>query len=376
MRVLSPFSAPLGVLLVLSVAACGSGEVAGTGGSGGSGAGATSTAGGGGTGGSTGPVAGPDTTVTPFDKTHVYFTGDDNKREVDVAASFPAEGTYEKITLHLSLDCPQGGCDAWDRFATLGLVTAKGQNGEPDEVVELARYITPYKVTGAWDYDLTDLRPLLSGEVTLRAFVDTWVGPGSPYGAGWLVTASFEMKGGVPAKVPVAVVPVWRRSYVVYGDPAKPIEAGAPAQEVMLPEGSSYALRTFVTGHGQGNAGNCAEFCKRTHTLSVGSAVHEQEIWRTDCATTGVPGQQGTWKYSRAGWCPGADVRPWTLDITPDVGGAASVTIGYGVEDYENTCRPDAATCSGCTLGTSCPYDGGAHTEPSYQLSTLLIAYQ
>ena len=30
-----------------------------------------------------------------------------------------------------------------------------------------------------------------------------------------------------------------------------------------------------------------------------------------DCATTAAPGQQGTYQYSRAGWCPGAMVEPW-----------------------------------------------------------------
>jgi hypothetical protein len=322
-------------------------------------------------------VAGADTTVTPFDKAHIYFTGSDNQREIDATATFPAEGLYEKITLHLTLECPTGGCDPWDRFATVGIVTAKGQNGDPDTVIELARYITPYHVGAAWDIDVTDLRPLLKGDLTFRAFIDTWVGPGSQYGAGWQLTTSFEMKGGVPAKIPVAAVPVWTRQYVVYGDPAKPTTDTTPPQDLTLPAGAStYALRTFITGHGQGNKTNCAEFCKKTHTLTVGSVAHDQLVWRTDCATTAAPNQQGTYQYSRAGWCPGADVLPWVLDITPDLAGATSTSIGYGVEDYENTCRPDAATCAGCTLGATCPYDGGTHTEPNFQVSTLLIAYQ
>ncbi len=373
----------LGVSLLLS--ACGEPAASTTGGSGGNGGEPTAggggvggpAAGGGGSGGTdTGPVPGADTVVTPFDKTHLYFTGDDNKRIVDMAASFPAEGVYSQILLHFAFDCPSGGCDAWDRFATLGIVTEKGETQEQDTVIEVARFITPYKVKGAWDLDVTDLRPLLSGEITMRAFVDTWVGPGSPYGAGWLVTASFEMKGGIPAKVPVAAIPVWDRRYVPYGDPGKPMGDTVPPQDIAVPAGSSYALRTFITGHGQGNLNNCAEFCKRDHTLTVGATPYVQEIWRADCADTGVPGQQGTWKYARAGWCPGADVRPWTLDVTADVVSAGSVKIGYSVEDYENTCRPDAPVCQGCSLGTGCEYDGGSHTEPSYQVSSLLIAYQ
>lgn len=361
-----------GLASLLLLAGCGG---AGSSADGGAGGGASGGAGGavGGAGGMEGnpdePTPGVDTVVTPFDKTHVYFAGEDNKRIVDLPATFPSEGVYSSIVLHLSLDCPSGGCDSWDRFASIGIVTAKGGTQEEDEVIEVARYITPYKVKGTWDIDVTDLRPILAGDVTMRAFIDTWVGPGSPYGAGWLVTASFEMKGGVPAKVPSAVVPVWNRRYVVYGDPMKPVAESVPAADVALPEGTSFALRTLVTGHGQGNASNCAEFCAQDHTLTAGAAASTEHVWRTDCADTGVPGQQGTWKYSRAGWCPGADVRPWVLDITAEAAGKASINIAYSVEGYENTCRPDAATCEGCTLGTGCAYDGGSHTEPNYQLS-------
>ncbi|MEZ4312904.1 MAG: PNGase F N-terminal domain-containing protein [Polyangiaceae bacterium] len=241
---------PTLALLTLSLAACESGqETTATGGTGGTGAGAAggATGGGGNTGSPDEPTPGPDTVVTPFDKTHIYFTGDDNKRVVDLPGTFPAEGAYSQIILHLSLDCPQGGCDSWDRFATLGVVVEKGATEGEDKVIEVARYITPYKVKGTWDIDVTHLRPLLSGDVMMRTFIDTWVGPGSVYGAGWLVTASFEMKGGVPDKLPVAVVPVWNRRYVPYGDPLKPIADNIPDQDIALPEGSS--LRALHAHH-------------------------------------------------------------------------------------------------------------------------------
>jgi hypothetical protein len=360
---------------MLLLAGCGSasstsvtGSSSTTGGSGGAG-------GAGGTDGS-GPVVGVDTLVTAFDQTHLYFTGDDNRRVVDAPAQFPSTGTYSKVILHLSLACPQGGCDPWDRVASLSVVTEKGTNGAPDTEIEIARYITPFHVGAGWDIDVTDLRPLLAGERTLRAFIDTWVGPGSQFGAGWLVSASFEMIGGVPEREPIAVVPVWPRRSAVYGDPKKPIGDSVPPQMVALPEASSYVLRTFVTGHGQGNAGNCAEFCSREHTITAGTTPHPATIWRKDCATTGAPKQQGTWKFSRAGWCPGADVTPWTIDVTADVAGSSAATFSYDVQAYENTCRPDADPCAGCTLGTGCAYDDGSHTEPNYQISTLLIAYR
>lgn len=323
----------------------------------------------------TGPVAGTSVTLTPFDKTHFYFTSSDNKRTVDAPVAFPAAGAFEKIILHLTLACPAGGCDPWDRLSSLSVVTATGTNGAPDTTIEVARFVTPYKVGGNWDIDVTDLRPLLTGNVTLRGFIDTWSGGGGANGDGWLLSASFEMTGGVPAKLPIAVVPLWGPSGVVYGDPAKPIAQSLVATTPVLPKASSYAVRTLVTGHGQGNAENCAEFCGKTHTLTVGTAAHSQKVWRTDCKTTAAPGQQGTYAYSRAGWCPGADVLPWVTDITADVAAGSSPVFSYDIEAYENTCRPDSPVCKGCTLGTGCEYDGASHTEPFFQVSAVVVGY-
>ncbi|MFO0761491.1 MAG: peptide-N-glycosidase F-related protein [Byssovorax sp.] len=380
----SPFPAAA-ISLSMLLLACGSDSTPS--GAGTTSAGTTTTSGSTGTGGAAGtggaggsggmsPTPGKDATVTAFDKTHIYFTGDDNQRTVDADTDFPAEGAYSSIILHLALSCPAGGCDPWDRFGALSVVTEKGMNGAPDTEIEIARFITPYHVGGSWDLDVTDLRPLLSGKLTMRAFIDTWVGPGSNFGAGWALSASFEMKGGVPEKEPIAVVPIWTRRSVVYGDPAKPIVMAAPPAMVSLPQASSYAMRTFITGHGQGNASNCAEFCGKKHTLTAGNTPHTEKVWRADCATTAVPNQQGTWKFSRAGWCPGADVKPWVIDVTADVAGSSTASFIYDVEAYENTCRPDAMPCKGCTLGASCDYDGGTHTEPNYQVSSLLIAYR
>jgi hypothetical protein len=132
--------------------------------------------------------------------------------------TFPATGAYETITLNLSLTCPAGGCDVWDRFGTLAVVrpVSASEAGTVEQLIEIARFVTPYGMPAAsdpqpsWTIDVTELRPLLSGTVTLRAFIDTWVPQNvTNEGYGWQVTASFDMKGGVPAKVPVAVTPIW-----------------------------------------------------------------------------------------------------------------------------------------------------------------------
>jgi hypothetical protein len=320
------------------------------------------------------PVVGEDATVTAFDDTHVYF-GVENRRTVEAQVSFPAPGQmYESVTLTLGLGCPTGGCDWWDRLGHLALVVEGADTPEPEDdvAVELARFITPYRVGDTYTVDVTPLQSLLAGEATLRVFIDTWVGPGHSNGAGWLVDASFAFVGGAPTEHPFAVQRLWSPGSVVYGDPARPT---ARSVTVDVPDGVARAeLFALVTGHGQGNAGNCAEFCSRQHTFDVGGAQVSQAVWRDDCPTTATPGQQGTWMYPRAGWCPGAMVTPWVAAL--DAPAAGPLTVTYDVEAYENTCRPDAPSCGGCTLGTGCDYDGGAHTEPRFEHSALLVLYR
>ncbi|MBK9036137.1 MAG: hypothetical protein IPL61_33660 [Myxococcales bacterium] len=314
--------------------------------------------------------AGADVVVTALAGEHVYF-GDPNRRAVDVAVAFPEAGLrYQQVTLRIGLGCPTGGCDWWDRLGHLALVTPATATA-PERELELARFITPYRVGAELTVDVTDLQRVLEGERTLRVFIDTWVGPGHANGAGWLVDASFEFIGGLPTPDPVAVVPLWAPQRVVYGDPLRPSDVTAT---VDVPAGTTAVrVRSLVTGHGQGNADNCAEFCARDHTVAIADQLDVRSIWRADCATTAAPGQQGSWQYPRAGWCPGAIVAPWITDAAPAAG---PITIRYDVAAYENTCRPDAPTCAGCALGTGCDYDGGAHTEPGWEQSAVLILYR
>lgn len=322
------------------------------------------------------PVVGQDATVTIFDGAHFFFTGAENRRQQDVTVALPPRHEqYAKAELEFTLSCPPNmRCDPWDRHAHMGVVLP-GEAGAEGRFVELERFITPYNVGMSWRADVTDLRPLLAGEVTFRALIDTWVGPGSQYGDGWALTVKLHLTGGQPARPVLDVVPVWTDERIVYGDPSVPTE---PARQgsVTVPLGASKAtLRALVTGHGQGNASNCAEFCPRTHTVALHNTSWSHKVWRADCDTTAAPDQQGTWQYPRAGWCPGARVIPWETDMTTALGGA-EIATWYGVETYENTCRPGAEPCAGCTLGTGCDYNDSTHTEPHYKLSALLILYR
>jgi hypothetical protein len=310
-------------------------------------------------------VDGPNEDRALFSGTHVYFTGSENRREVNADIELPPDMyQYQNIRLTLALRCPDGGCDAWDRHGHLSIV----RDGRE---IEILRFVTPYRVEMSTELDVTDLRPLLTGHVTARVFIDTWVGPGNSAGAGWLVDAVLHYSGGTPPREVLSVVPLWSPGGVVVGDPSR---SPARSVDVDIPTGANGArLWTIITGHGQGNAANCAEFCAKQHTVKVGDSTFQRVIWRDDCATTAAPNQQGTWQYARAGWCPGAGVRTWIEDATVQ---GSRVTVSWQPEGYENSCRPGVAQCGGCTLGTGCDYDGGNHTEPYYQLSALLVVYR
>ena len=315
---------------------------------------------------------GADEVIVAFDGTHVYF-GEGGSRTVDLDVVFPAAGlSYESISLSFALRCPNDRCDWWDRVGWLAVVEDAG--GDNEVVYEVLRFVTPYRVGGAWTVDTTSLRPLLTGTVTVRVFIDTWVGPGHPNGDGWLVDAAFDFAGGVPANEAFAVVPLTAapRS-ITYGDPANDTIVELTAS---IPVDASRAvLRSFVTGHGQGNADNCAEFCARQHWFDVAGTRFERTVWRSDCATTAVPNQQGTWTLPRAGWCPGDIVASWGEDLTGLIA-PGELAITYDVQPYENTCRPDAAECTGCVLGTGCEFDSGNHTSPHFLMSALLVLYR
>lgn len=321
------------------------------------------------------PVAGGPVVVQAFKAANVYFTPTDNHRMVLGSADFPSAGEWSKVDLKIVLSCPSNRCDAYDRWGWLGI-----PHGEPkDETgTEIARFVTPYGRGAEWHEDVTDLVPLLKGKLALAVLIDTWVGPGNPGGNGWLVDATFTFTPGKPARAAKAVIPIWDVAHFDVGDPAKPAKPTVAAKPAAIPaDATGVAIRGLITGHGQGNLQNCAEFCPKTHSYLVGGMEFKNRIWRDDCATTAVKPQPGGAApfAARAGWCPGALVVPWTVDVSAVAKPGATVTVDYAVEAYENTCRPGAPVCKGCAFSPNCAYDDGLHTSPNYVQSAMVIVY-
>ncbi len=325
------------------------------------------------------PRLGEDQRVEVFAGEHVYWSGWDegqNRREVDVEVTLPgAEESYASIELDFALRCPnRTRCDWWDRLGSFGLVERAGE--EDERYVELSRFITPYRIGASWRIDLTDLRPLIQGDVTFRVFIDTWVGPGHQNGDGWLVDASLDYTGGVPERPVVDVSPVLPMTRVNVGDPASSIDEQLGELEGTVAAGASRsALRVFITGHGQGNLDNCAEFCPQFHIFEVDGVEHRDLVWRTDCDSSVPQNQLGNVTSPRAGWCPGGEAHDWTIDLGA-AGGDRDLGITYTTSPYENTCRPEADTCEGCAFDQGCAWNDSNHTQPNYQISALLISYE
>ena len=317
-------------------------------------------------------LLGADTTVTILDQV-THKSAEVTKGPY--AVTLPPAALYKSITLHVAITCPPGGCDPYDRIASIRLLD--GADPMTAKRLEIGRFITPFGIRGAWDIDVTDLLPVLTGARSFESYLET-------YSNGWVVTATLIYVGGVPSPEPVSVTALpWNRLPI--GDPTKKVDDSLPPF-VSRPgaDATTTRLRVLVSGHGQGNSDNCAEFCDLLHTVVVdGKAVEIRSIWRDDCADNPVKNQPGTWQASREGWCPGDAVKPWVVDLGPR---AAPFTVSYGVpgyddgqmgvSPYENTCSPASCVPSTCAFGNPCAYDGGAHTEPNFFISALLIGYR
>jgi len=254
---------------------------------------------------------------------------------------------YSQIILEVSLRCPAGGCDPWDQFARISLL-------KDGESWELARYITPFgKACGNWVYDISDFRSLLIGKANFESYIQVWGA------SGWLVDAKLKLIPGTPAYKYVKVDKLWIKDYQVYGDPN--ISYNLTDTSIYInPNTLDARVRVTVTGHGQGNTDNAAEFMNLDHQINVnGAQAFTHSIWKADCSSNTCSAQSGTWEYARAGWCPGQDVQPDFFNLLGLYTPGQSISLDYVLHDYTNL------------LNTG--YNNGSHTEPFMRIYGYLI---
>ncbi len=257
---------------------------------------------------------------------------------------------YESIVLNLDLLCPAGGCDPWDQPGMLYI--------QKDNVAyEILRYITPYgKACGGWSFDLTDFKPILEGKTIFESIIRVWGA------SGWLVDMELVLTPGTPQYEVLSIDRLWNEDYWVYGDPG--ISYDFPEITIPIHEHTERVLvRMTVTGHGQGNTLNAAEFSEFTHHVWVaGNESFGMHLWNDDCNQNPCSPQNGTWQYSRAGWCPGQDVQPWFFNLNDLFTPGESISLDFVLADYTNELN------SG--------YNNSSHTEPHYRVHAYLVQYK
>ena len=296
--------------------------------------------------------------VTTLSSVDITFGGT-NSRWYYGTYSMPQHvGAYDNITANLTIQCPSaaGACDDWDRLAYIDIM------GPDGNWIQIIRYITPYGVACNHSIDLSDYASLMQGEFEFRMFIDTW-GTG-----GWLTTLDFDYNAGAPTYNYSMVDEVWDGSYDL-GNPGnmQPVDTVNYTFPINVQDAE---LRVSTTGHGWGsnNSQNAAEFYHAYNYIFVdGSSTFTQNLWNTcNPNPDNCTGQQGTWTYSRAGWCPGA--------ISPPNEYSLSAYITSGIEliyqfdpTYTDYCHPNnpscitGITCSDCNDGYKAWYSVDAH---------------
>jgi hypothetical protein len=252
-------------------------------------------------------------------------------------------GAYDNITANLTIGCPptSNACDDWDRLAYIDVKAPDGN------WIQIIRYITPYGVACNHNIDLTDYASLLQGEFEFRMFIDTW-GTG-----GWLVTLDFDHQAGAPIYNYSMVDEIWDGSYDL-GNPSnlQPVDTVAYTFPINVQDAK---LRVSNTGHGWGNnnSQNAAEFYHAYNYIHINSVnTFTQNLWNTcNPNPDNCTGQQGTWTYSRAGWCPGAISPPNEYSLSSYI--SSGIDLAYEFDPtYTDFCHPNNP---GCISGSTCP---------------------
>ncbi len=297
------------------------------------------------------------TTMTANAGQSVWLDVNTGYREVEVELpSFV--GAFDKITGHLDIACPPGGCDPWDRIVNIGI---KGHNGEWYEII---RYISPYGVACNSEIDFTDFASLLHGKVTMYFEMGT-------QGNGFEYSLDIDYSKGTPEHAYSTISKLWYKTYP-FGDPGnlQPTHIINAA----FPENTMAAkIKLVSSGHGWGenNTGNAAEFHQDKHHIWVNDAqTFEQDNWyNCDPNPDGCQPQNGTWYFDRAGWCPGAIAQWFDYDMTPYIADDFKLQYVFN-ENYVDFCHANNPNCVNSVTCANCN-DG---FNPSLHVSSYLIS--
>ena len=282
---------------------------------------------------------------------------------------FPTHvNAFNAINLHYLHNCVNGHCNTYDHASHVRVKNYRG------EWVELCRYVTPFGVECIDDLDVTDFTSILQGLVEFEYYCENYA-----TGDGYNPTAVFEYTKGVPEYPYVDMQEIWYGNYS-FGDyenlcpiPMRNVRFDPCVEKAKLQLTTS-GHNWSDTGNGAYNTGNAAEFYEATHNIKLdGATTYTQHLWRT-CTPNpaGCQPQNGTWTYSRAGWCPGSMAMVWdySLDDYLDKG---DVDLLYEFDPtYVDQCHPNYPDC--VSGQNSCP-DCNNSSNPFLRVSAKVVTY-
>jgi len=234
---------------------------------------------------------------------------------------------FDTLEIEVTQQCPDpdkieiGNCGAWDYIASLTL------NDDPQNPVELARFITSYHRETHWVVDASEMLPILASGGQ-HAIHWTWAPSWNMQPTATKLSLRFSNKN--KGMHPKSVLPLFQG-----GDFGSMYNTGRIAIMAPIPAtAKKVELYVIVTGHGSGT-NQCSEFCDHQHEFTVNTTKHLKDFpeagTETKCMPNDVngmtPNQAGTWWYGRGGWCPGMQVNPWVVDVTSDVTPGQTATI-------------------------------------------------
>lgn len=276
------------------------------------------------------------TTITTFQQVHHAF-GENLSQSHTNVFQFPEDMTQiSNITMFVKLECPDGGCNAWDVYANIAV-----KNTATSTWMEIGRYITPYGVDNhqlerGFEIDVTDFKSLLTGSVELKSFVEVW---GSD---GWNVSVEFDVTTGGEIEYPYSAISevLQYNRHSLDGIPYGVPNEFDVDKTISIPQNAEATfLRTIITGWGHATPNDpggrpCAEWCfRRHHVLINGAETFEHYLGPIGCSSNPVAPQGGNWAPDRAGWCPGMAV-PNRIDMFDPAMAGQTFTFEYDLEDW------------------------------------------
>ena len=265
----------------------------------------------------------------------------DSGRFANRKVTLPPLSGYNKITAVFTVEPipKEDGRGYYDNYDKAGTLMVSPSGYEP---IELVKFVTSFGLKRTFEVDITHLSPVLQGDCTFVAHMDTWVSPGFrvSFFLKYEVVSPEKMKNP-PSKW---VIPLLNKQGINYDNLSK----GVYASMVNVPTNvNTIKLYYLVSGHGQ-NLENAGEFKSRLHVVKVNDfwKILQYSPWRIDgnkfrdinpLSGRWGRGNQQVWSsdFPRSGWMPGNMIKPKIVEITRNILPNGPNTFMFDIEDVK-----------------------------------------